>query len=313
MIDMESRRTSTDPRSVPRPPRPAPERVGRRIQAYLRRTADDVRRRRPRAHRRLVKGAYLEPADVAYRQTGARSTRLSRSSPRPCSLADARARRHARPRAARRAPRFVERRSISRTRVRVPDAVRHPPRPPGAVWRRGRAGSGLRPVRHRVVPVPHSPPGRAACQHVVLRVERVRPVLSGGRMSDGRDECGSKDAMRRTAVAFLGGGRMGEALVSGLIRSGGRTRGRDHRHLPARGAGARARRALRGHDDALQPRGGRVGRDARPDGEAPGHGGAARADLAGTSRPSTWSSASRRASGPRSSRSTCPDACPWSA
>ena len=36
-------------------------------------------------------------------------------------------------------------------------------------------------------------------------------TLRRDRMMDGR------------TVAFLGGGRMGEALVSGLIRSGGRT------------------------------------------------------------------------------------------
>ena len=32
------------------------------------------------------------------------------------------------------------------------------------------------------------------------------------------------DEANRRTVAFLGGGRMGEALVSGLIRSGGRVR-----------------------------------------------------------------------------------------
>jgi pyrroline-5-carboxylate reductase len=37
------------------------------------------------------------------------------------------------------------------------------------------------------------------------------------------DECQGGETLDDRAVAFLGGGRMGEALISGLIRSGGRT------------------------------------------------------------------------------------------
>src|SRR5204862_5222623 len=94
----------------------------------------------------------------------------------------------------------------------VPIPVRDPPGPPAAL-RAGRVpGAGVPAVRHGVVSVSDAPDGGAAGQHVVLRVEPDPWSPRGMTVSE-------QDWRK---VAFLGGGKMGGALVSGLVRSGGR-------------------------------------------------------------------------------------------
>src|SRR4026208_2225333 len=88
---------------------------------------------------------------------------------------------------------------------RVPDAVRCPPRPAAEIRRAGISGPRVHPVRHGVVPLPDAAARRTAGQRVVLPCEPVEDTR-----------------MTERSIAFLGGGRMGEALVSGLLRSGGR-------------------------------------------------------------------------------------------
>ena len=52
-----------------------------------------------------------------------------------------------------------------RRSLRVPDAVRHPPRPAGAAARRRVSRARLRPVRPRMVPLLHAPAGRTAGEY----------------------------------------------------------------------------------------------------------------------------------------------------
>src|SRR5206468_1882946 len=85
-------------------------------------------------------------------------------------------------------------------------------RPAGPAGGGRGAGPRLRAVRHRVVPVPDPPDGRAPGEPAVLPDEPP-PVADVSERADER------------RVAFLGGGRMGEALASGLTRSGGRSVG----------------------------------------------------------------------------------------
>src|SRR5205823_13128529 len=90
---------------------------------------------------------------------------------------------------------------------------------PGGPRDPGGARPGVRPLRNPVVSLPDSSSRRAACQYLVLPVERrsARRLRMGDEQGTERSAAGGG-----RLVAFLGGGRMGEALVSGLIRSGGR-------------------------------------------------------------------------------------------
>src|SRR5207244_12399183 len=106
--------------------------------------------------------------------------------------------------------------------VRVPDALWNQARVAGPAGGRWTARASLRPVRDPVVSVPHAADGRASCEHVVLRIEPApRSGLRGA--GDSRRRAMRGGGMNERSVAFLGGGRMGEALASGLIRSGGRS------------------------------------------------------------------------------------------
>ena len=67
-------------------------------------------------------------------------------------------------------------------------------------------------------------------------------------------------AVDERRIAVLGAGRIGEALISGLLSSGWREPGRDRRVEPARRAGRRARGAVRHPGDDRQRRGGRAAR-----------------------------------------------------
>src|SRR5262249_8665147 len=91
-----------------------------------------------------------------------------------------------------------------------PDAVRGAPRPAVPTRERRLSRPRVHPVRHRVVPVPHAATGRTPRERVVLRLQPREDLPMSDRPNG-----------RRTAI--LGGGKMGEALLSGLIRSGGRT------------------------------------------------------------------------------------------
>src|SRR5690606_37967140 len=83
--------------------------------------------------------------------------------------------------------------------LRVPDAVRRATEGTVAASPRRRTGSGLRAVRSSVVRLPAANVGRTAGQ------PRVVPAIDGE---------------HDMTVAVLGGGVMGEALLSGLVRAG---------------------------------------------------------------------------------------------
>src|SRR5207247_10696639 len=91
----------------------------------------------------------------------------------------------------------------------IPDAVRCPPRPAVAALGGRVSRPRVHPVRNRVVPVPHATDGRAAGERVVLHLQP-------------REDVGMSDQVKSRRTAFLGGGKMAEALISGLVRSGGR-------------------------------------------------------------------------------------------
>src|SRR5207302_4970788 len=126
-----------------------------------------------------------------------------RDARRPRAL---RARGHARPSAGRGGPAVRGAPWGPVAADRVPDALRDPPGPPAAPRPRPLSGQGVHPVRYGVVSVPDAAAGRAAGQPVVLRTEPGED----GEMTETRK------------VAFLGGGKMAEALLSGLIRASGR-------------------------------------------------------------------------------------------
>ena len=137
--------------------------IGIALQSSLHRTEQDVRRMNELGARvRLVKGAYKEPASVAYQQKAdvdAAFMRLMRllldhgvypaiATHDEEIIAETRS---------------LRRRAEHRQRpVRVPDAVRHPARPAARARRRRLPHARLRPVRQGVVSVLHAPARRAA-------------------------------------------------------------------------------------------------------------------------------------------------------
>ena len=136
--------------------------VGTVIQSYLYRSQADIEALIAAGTRvRLVKGAYDEPPTVAFPEKAAvdRAYRIEmemllarRALPRD---------RHAR-RAADRAGAGVRGGGGDpRAPLRVPDALRRAPRPPGTSRRRGLQCPLLRPLRDAVVSLLHAPPGGA--------------------------------------------------------------------------------------------------------------------------------------------------------
>ena len=122
---------------------------------------------------RLVKGAYKEPEAVAYQtksDVDAAFVRMMKLlltegtypaiATHDPAMIDARAR-------------FAATHGIAPGSLRVPDAVRHPPRPAGTLVEAGVPRARLRSVRPRMVSVLHAPAGRAACER---RVRAPRPA-----------------------------------------------------------------------------------------------------------------------------------------
>ena len=79
--------------------------------------------------------------------------------------------------------------------VRVPDALRRPPRPPGAAAGARLPGPGLRAVRLAVVPVLHAPPGREAGERDV-HAPIAREGGAGGRRRAATAAAGRRPAGR---------------------------------------------------------------------------------------------------------------------
>jgi hypothetical protein len=167
-LDMEDHTTTDSTLTILRELRKDFPETGAVLQAMLHRTEADCRALAYEGSRvRLCKGAYMEPEDVAFQD------RLEAQRP---GLPDDR-----HPRPADGPDRLVPGQSLRAPpgHLRVPDALRHPPRG-AAAPRRGRGdGAGLHPLRHRVVRLPHAPPGREAAEPGVLRalarLEEVSP------------------------------------------------------------------------------------------------------------------------------------------
>jgi len=145
--------------------------VGVCVQSYLYRSRDDLDRlNRLGIPVRLVKGAYQEPPEVAYPEKASVDQAYAR-------MLDAR---HPRPG---HGPPHQDpgRPPPPRPRdLRVPDALRRPPRPPAAGRRRGLPPPGLPPLRHPVVPVLHAPPRRAPRQPLLLPLQPGENQLRTG-------------------------------------------------------------------------------------------------------------------------------------
>ena len=139
------------------------------IQACLRRTPSDLDSLAPLKPRiRLVKGAYAEPIERALRSKKDITAQFH-------YLTDwaVRARQPARLRHTRR--RLYRARGAGggtggrrQTRLRDPDAVRHPKGPAAEAGRRGVPGPRLHPVRFGLVPLPDAADGRTTREHAVL-------------------------------------------------------------------------------------------------------------------------------------------------
>ncbi len=148
--------------------------IGVVIQSCLRRSMADVQHLNALGARvRLVKGAYVEPREVAFQDKAdvdAQFVELMRvlltdgqypaiATHDPVLIDETR--------------RFADRRGLRPRPVRVSDALRHPARPAG-LSRQGRPSRpGLRAVRARMVPLLHAPARRATRQRVLRPQEPV--------------------------------------------------------------------------------------------------------------------------------------------
>ena len=172
-IDMESSPYVDPTLELYRQARKKTARIGIAIQAYLYRTAKDIESLIPLgAAIRIVKGAYLEPPDVAFpnkadtdenffRSVHAADVRGSAEGRRAAAHRDARRR-------ARRPPERLDRRAQRAVvRLRVRDAVRHPAPAAAAARARGQAPARPHQLWRVLVPVVHAPAGRAAGERVV--------------------------------------------------------------------------------------------------------------------------------------------------
>ena len=179
--------------------------VGTVLQSYLRRTPDDIER---------LNGARLADAAGEGRLQGAASGRLprqGRGGPMFVEEMKMLLRRGPLPRHrdARRgddrrdAPVRLRARGSREGFLRVPDAVRHPPRPPDATARGGVQRARLRPLRRLLVPVPDAPDGGAPGEPLLHRREHPEGV------ADGR---------ARAAQAAVGAGIVAGALAALALR-----------------------------------------------------------------------------------------------
>jgi proline dehydrogenase len=126
-------------------------RIGVAIQAYLFRSEKDVESLIPLGSAvRLVKGAYLEPPDIAYPQKADVDEAHRLDHGEQCSVVC----------------------------LRVRDAVRDPARPAAAAGEGRQAPASAHQLRGVLVPVVHAPACRASGQRVVRREESVRMKLS---------------------------------------------------------------------------------------------------------------------------------------
>jgi hypothetical protein len=148
--------------------------VGVVIQSYLFRSEEDVRRLVAEgAWVRLVKGAYKEPADVAYADKGRRGRRVCTAHRADAERRSARQRRLP----GDRLPRRQDNRRNPALRppaqhpagcLRVSVALRHPPRAPDRTGQPGPSGAHLRALRRGVVSLLYAPPGGTPGQPLVL-------------------------------------------------------------------------------------------------------------------------------------------------
>ena len=146
-----------------------PGSVGTVLQAYLFRTESSTERLLGQGIRpRLCKGIKEGP-DVAFPSKDRRGRKLRQADEAHGDLFEftnrqGRLLRHSHPRRSHRRPdaRLRQRPQGRQTRLRIPDALRRPPRPPAPPRRRGLRRPRLHPLRARVVPLLHAPPGRTS-------------------------------------------------------------------------------------------------------------------------------------------------------
>ena len=172
MIDMESHPYVEGTLEVLREAHARHPKVGVCLQAYLRRTEEDIFSLPAGVRVRLVKGAYLEPPDVVYQEKQDVDAAYARLFTTLVIAGPLDRCGDPRPGTSRRGARAG---GLDRQRLvtgGVPDAVRCPAGPSGAAGGTGLSAPGVRPVRHRVVPLPHTPAGRTSREHVVLLVQR---------------------------------------------------------------------------------------------------------------------------------------------
>jgi proline dehydrogenase len=141
--------------------------IGVVLQADLYRTAADEERISALGARvRLVKGAYRESKAVAYQKKADVDAASARTRTLPRH-------RHARHQHDQRCARTCRHTRAGQGRVRIPDAVRDPPRPPADAAEGRLPGPCLRAVRPPMVPLLHAPARRTPRQPDV-RASRPR-------------------------------------------------------------------------------------------------------------------------------------------
>ena len=153
--------------------------VGTVLQSYLYRTGQDLDALLPLLpNLRLVKGAYLEPADIAYPNKADVDAALR--DPGGAHAPRRRLHRHCHPRRAHhRASDRVHQPAWHRPRsIRVPDAVWDSPAAATRPCLPRISSPGRYTVWSRLVPVPDAPARRATSQRDVLRAQRDPPLGS---------------------------------------------------------------------------------------------------------------------------------------
>ena len=135
------------------------------LQSALTRSEADAKRVNALGARvRLVKGAYKEPAAVAYQRKADVDAAYVRIMEALLTDGTYPALATHDVRMIEATKRFAAERGLGEGRLRVPDALRHPPRPADGAHRRRLPVPRVRAVRHRVVPVLHAAAGRAPGQ-----------------------------------------------------------------------------------------------------------------------------------------------------
>lgn len=147
---------------------------GLALQAYLFRTPKDLERLRPlKPVIRLVKGAYAEPATVAFPKksdTDAAYEAISRTMLDWAKTGECTPilGTHDIPLLGRLAA-YADGTRSRQGQVRDPHALRHPREGAGALPSRGARGRDAHQLRQRLVPLVHAPPHRAAGERAVRR------------------------------------------------------------------------------------------------------------------------------------------------